>query len=181
MFNLVAEDFRITQEKAILRGHSGIKGLTTLTNVVETAAVDTITSDDLVTIRCKIYGEHLTGNCCWVMHPDTYTKIILLKDAVGRYAFQQDNAGLSKGFSSTILGYPVYVSENMPEPGAGKVAIYFGDFSQIYCKFSENVSIQVLKELYAPQNAIGILVELEFDAKLKDNDTKGIVALKFKS
>ena len=131
VFNMLAEDFRITQEKAILQGHLGIKGLTTLTNIVETEATDAITSDELVLIESSIYGEHLTGNCCWVMHPRTYTKIKLLKDGVGRYSFIQDNAGLCQGFSTTILGYPVYVSENMPEPAPGKVALYFVNFLKL--------------------------------------------------
>lgn len=183
VFNLLAKCFRITHEKAILRGHSEgkIKGLTTLTNVVETAATDTITSDELVLIESSIYGEHLTENCCWVMHPRTYQKIKLLKDGVGRYSFEKDFSGLSKGLSTNILGHPVYISENMPEPTPGEVALYFGDFSEVMCKFSETVKLQVLKEVYATRHAIGILGFEEFDAKLKDNNSQGIVALKFKA
>ncbi len=181
VFNLIAEDFRITQEKAILQGDGGITGLSTLNNVVETAAVDAITSDELVFIKSSIYGEHLAKNCCWVMHPDTLANIELIKDGVGRYLWNDPVSGISKAFATNLFGYPVYASENMPEPAPGKVAIYFGDFLEVMCKFSENVNLQILKEKYALQNAIGIHVELEFDAKLKDNDTKGIVALKFKS
>lgn len=181
VFNMLAEDFRITQEKAILQGHLGIKGLTTLTNIVETEATDAITSDELVTVNSKIYGKYLTRNCCWVMHPRTYQKIKLLKDGVGRYSFEKDFSGLGKGFSTSILGYPVYISENMPEPIPGEVALYFGDFSEVMCKFSEAVELQILKERYALQNAIGILGFEEFDAKLKDDNSQGIVALKFKA
>lgn len=179
VFNLIAEDFRITQEKAILQGDEGIKGLSTLTNVIETAANDAITSDDLVRLKNKIYSRYRTKNCCWVMHPDTLSNIELLKDGVGRYLWNEPVSGISKVFATNLFGYPVYTSENMPAPEAGKVAIYFGDFSQIYCKFSENVSIQVLKEKYATQHAIGIIGFEEFDAKLIDNNSQGIAALKF--
>lgn len=181
VFNMIAEDFRITQEMAILQGDDKIKGLTTLTNVIETAANDAIAPDDLIRLKNKVYNRYRKKTCCWVMHPDTLANIELIKDGVGRYLWNEPVSGISKAFDTILFGYPVYASENMPAPEPGKTAIYFGDFSQIYCKFSENVNIQILKEKYATQHAMGIIGFEEFDAKLIDDNSQGIAALKYKA
>lgn len=52
-----------------------------------------------------------------------------LKDADGRFLFQ---GSLSAAIPDTLMGYPVYLSENMPAPAAGVVGMLFGDFRQAY-------------------------------------------------
>jgi HK97 family phage major capsid protein len=57
----------------------------------------------------------------------------------------------------------------MPDMGAGNVAIYYGDMRGLATKFSENLEIEVLREKYATQHAVGVVGWLEFDAKVEDN------------
>ena len=75
---------------------------------------------------------------------------------------------LSSPFKNMLLGKPVYVSDNMPEVGAGKIAVYYGDMSGLATKFSEDINIEVLREKYATQHAIGVVGWLEFDGKIED-------------
>ena len=63
----------------------------------------------------------------------------------------------------------MFVSDNMPEIGAGNTAIYYGDMSGLATKFSENINIQVLREKYADMHADGVIGWFEFDSKVEDN------------
>ena len=51
---------------------------------------------------------------------------------------------------------------------AGKTAIYYGDMSGLAVKLSEDVSIDVLRELYAAQHAIGVVGWIEIDSKVEN-------------
>ena len=64
------------------------------------------------------------------------------------------------------MGKPVYVSDNMPEIDGGKVVIYYGDFSGLSTKFSEEMEIQVLRELFATEHAVGVVGWVDFDGKV---------------
>ena len=53
--------------------------------------------------------------------------------------------------------------------GAGNVVIYYGDMRGLATKVSENLEIEVLREKYATQHAVGVVGWLEFDSKVEDN------------
>ena len=65
----------------------------------------------------------------------------------------------------------MYVSDNMEDlDDAGDApVIYYGDFSGLATKFSENINITVLREHFAIQHALGIVAYFEFDSKVIDN------------
>ena len=50
----------------------------------------------------------------------------------------------------------------------GKVAIYYGDMSGLTTKFSEEINIEVLREKFATQHAVGIVGWFEFDSKVEN-------------
>ena len=54
----------------------------------------------------------------------------------------------------------------MDNIGAEKTVIYYGDMRGLATKFSEDVNIQVLRERFATQHAVGVVGWLEFDAKV---------------
>ena len=100
------------------------------------------------------------------MSNDTLTAIELLKDGEERFIFRED---LNGEFDGYILGYPVEVSDNMPEIGAGNDVIYFGDFSGVALKQrNDALELNVLRERFATQHAIGINAWVEFDAKVEN-------------
>ena len=88
-----------------------------------------------------------------------------LKDANDRHLLQDD---ITSDFGYTLLGKPVYETDNMKDIGAGNTAIFYGDLSGLATKFTEEVEMEVLREKYADQHAIGVVAWMEFDAKVED-------------
>jgi len=99
------------------------------------------------------------------MSPATRTALRLLKATTGYYLLNDD---VSSPFGTTLLGKPVYVSDNMPNMAAGKNAIFYGDFRGLATKFNEELSIEVLREKYADEHAVGVIGWFEFDSKVED-------------
>ena len=143
---------------------SGVTGLSTLSNTITAAATTAITADEVVRLHDAIKDD-FQANAIWIMSPATRTALRTLKSTTGYYLLNDD---ISSPFGSTLLGKPVYVSDNMPDMGAGKTAIYYGDMRGLATKFSEDMSIEVLREKYATQHAVGVVGWLEFDAKVED-------------
>lgn len=153
-------------EHELLIGTSGkVTGLSTLTNGITAGSATAITADEVVQLHDSIKDD-FQENAIWIMSPATRTALRTLKSTTGYYLLNDD---LSSPFGATILGKPVYVSDNMPDMGAGNVAIYYGDMRGLATKFSENMEIEVLREKYATQHAVGVVAWLEFDSKVEDN------------
>ena len=102
----------------------------------------------------------------WIMSNDTLTAIELLKDGEDRFIFREDMSGEFDGY---LLGYPVEVSDNMPEIESKANVIYFGDYSGLALKQRDDaLELTVLREKFATQHAIGINAWVEFDAKVEN-------------
>ena len=158
-------------ENQLLNGYAattsasaGVTGLSTLNHTITTAAADAITADEVVALHDAIKDD-FQANAIWIMSPATRTALRTLKSTTGYYLLNDD---ISTPFGTSLLGKPVYVSDNMPDIGAGKTAIYYGDMRGLATKFSEEMSIEVLREKYATQHAVGVVGWLEFDAKVED-------------
>ena len=141
-----------------------VEGLSGLTNKVVATAQDAITADEVIKVHDKVKDRY-QQNAVWVMSTATRTALRLLKDNMGRYLLQDD---ISAPFGTTLLGKPVYVSDNMPEIATGNTVIYYGDMKGLVTKFSEEINIQVLREKYADEHADGVIGWFEFDAKVMD-------------
>lgn len=143
---------------------SKVDGLSKLTNKITLTSASAITADDVVKLQGKVKDE-FQANAIWIMNPATRDALRLLKDNYGRYLLQDD---ITAPFGKVLLGKPVYVSDNMDEIGSGKTVIYYGDMKGLATKFSEDMNIQVLREKFATQHAVGVVGWLEFDAKVED-------------
>lgn len=152
-------------EGELLHGtNNKVTGLSTLSNTVTAAATTAVTADEVIKLHDAIKDEYQNG-AIWIMSPATRTALRLLKDSMGRYMLQDD---LSLPFGTSLLGKPVYVSDNMPNMAAGAKVIYYGNMKGLATKFNEELSIEVLREKYADQHAIGVIGWLEFDAKVQN-------------
>ena len=152
-------------EGELLNGTDGkIAGLSGVTKTVTAAAADAITANEVVYLHDAIKDD-FQGNAIWIMSPATRTALRTLKSTTGYYLLNDD---ISTPFGTTLLGKPVYVTDNMDDIGAGKTAIYYGDMRGLATKFSEEMTIEVLREKYATQHAVGVVGWLEFDAKVED-------------
>ena len=170
--DVMAYDISRFIEDTLLNGKGSVTGLSDLTNVKTTASGSEITADELILAQGKVKDVY-QANAIWIMSPATRDAIRSLKDEVGRYLLQDD---ISLPFGKSLLGKPVYVSDNMSDITAGKTAIYYGDMSGLATKFSEELSIQVLREKYATQHAVGVVGWIEFDSKVEN--AQKIVAVK---
>ena len=155
---------RFIEHELLIGTEDYVEGLSTLTNSVTAKAATAITADDVIKLHDAIKDE-FQGNAIWIMSPATRTALRLLKDEMGRYMLQDD---ISLPFGTSLLGKPVYVSDNMPAIAANAVPIYYGDMHGLATKFSEEINIQVLREKYADEHAVGVIGWLEFDAKVAD-------------
>ena len=151
-------------ENTLLNGSGSVEGLSTLTNSMTAASQTAITADEVITLQGKV-KDAFQANAIWIMSPNTRDALRLLKDDVGRYLLQDD---ITAPFGKVLLGKPVYVSDNMADIGAGNTVIYYGDMKGLATKFSEDMNIQVLREKYATQHAVGVVGWLEFDSKVED-------------
>jgi len=157
-------------ESQLLNGYtgtgaaSGVVGLSTLSNSITAAATTAITADEVVRLHDAIKDD-FQANAIWIMSPATRTALRTLKSTTGYYLLNDD---ISSPFGTTLLGKPVYVSDNMPNMAAGNTAIYYGDMRGLATKFSEEMTIEVLREKYATQHAVGVVGWLEFDSKVED-------------
>jgi len=151
-------------EGELLNGtQNKVAGLSGVTKSITAAATSAITADEVVRLHDAIIDD-FQANAIWIMSPATRTALRTLKSSTGYYLLNDD---ISTPFGTSLLGKPVYVSDNMPDKGAGKTAIYYGDMRGLATKFSEEMSIDVLREKYATQHAVGVVGWLEFDAKVE--------------
>lgn len=169
--------FWIEGQLLIGTGSNAAQGATNTTNVLTAASSTAITADELIDLQAKIKQAY-QANACWIMNPTTFTAVKKLKDGNNRYLLQDDVTG---EFPFRLLGRPVFLSDNMPDITDGAKAVLYGDCSGLSVNFRENISIQVLKEKYATQHAIGVVSWFEFDAKVTDNQKLAVLAMKASS
>lgn len=141
---------------------AGLKGGVTLS--VTASAQSAITADELVKLQDKVIDAY-QENAIWIMHPSTRSALRLLKDNAGHYLLNDD---ISAPWGKTLLGKPVYCSENMPTMAHSAIAIYYGDMSGLGVKFAEEINVEVLRELYSAQHAIGVVGWADVDGKVID-------------
>ena len=152
-------------EHELLVGTSGkVVGLSSLTNGVTANSATAITADEVVRVHDKIKDEY-QQNAIWIMSPATRTALRTLKSNTGYYLLNDD---VSSPFGTTLLGKPVYVSDNMADMATGNTVLYYGDMRGLATKFNEEINIEVLRERFADEHCYAAIGWLEFDAAVID-------------
>ncbi|RHR52104.1 phage major capsid protein [Clostridium sp. AF18-27] len=152
-------------EKELLHGTAEkVAGLSTVKLTVTAAAAAAITADELIDVQEAIPDAYQAG-AIWIMNKAIRTAIRKLKDNDGNYILNKD---ATARWGYTLFGKDVYTSDNMPAMEAGKTVIYYGDMSGLAVKLSEDVSIEVLREKFATQHAIGVVGWIEIDSKVEN-------------
>ena len=156
---------RFMEHECLIGTDGKVAGLKGVTLGVTAGSSTVITADELIKLKNSVKKGFRKG-AKWIMSNDTLTAIELLKDGEDRFIFRDDMSGEFDGY---VLGYPVEVSDNMPEIASGNTVIYFGDYSGLALKQRDDaLEMQVLREKFATQHAIGINAWLEFDAKVEN-------------
>lgn len=165
--NKMAEAIANWVEKELLRGTS--QKITGLSNIsaamtVTAASQNAITADEIMELQDKVIDAFQNG-ACFIMNRETRSAIRKLKDSDGNYLLNRD---ISAKWGYTLFGKDVYTTDNADTMAAGKTVIYYGDFSGLAVKLSEDASINVLREKYATQHAVGVYAYMEMDAKIEN-------------
>ena len=152
-------------ENELLNGSDDkIEGLRGVTQEETAEASTVVTSDELIELQ-EAVPDVFQASSIWIMNKKTRTAIRKLKDGDGNYILNKD---ATSRWGYTLFGKDVYTSENMAEMEAGKTAIYYGDMSGLAVKLSEEVNIEVLREKFATQHAIGVVGWIEIDSKVEN-------------
>ena len=165
--NKMAEAIANWVEKELLHGTS--QKITGLSNIsaamtVTAASQTAITADEIMELQDKVIDAFQNG-ACFIMNRETRSAIRKLKDSDGNYLLNRD---VSAKWGYTLFGKDVYTTDNADTMAAGKTVIYYGDFSGLAIKISEDASINVLREKYATQHAVGVYAYMEMDAKIEN-------------
>lgn len=164
--NAMADAISKWIEKELLNGTADkVEGLGGVTQEVTAAASTAITTDELIDLQESVPDVY-QGGAIWIMNKSTRTTIRKLKDNDGNYILNKD---ATARWGYTLFGKDVYTSNNMSVMAAGKTAIYYGDMSGLAVKLSEDVSIEVLREKFATQHAIGVVGWIEIDSKVENS------------
>jgi len=161
---------RFIEKNLLGFGGGSITGLGDATNI---KTVDAITADSLIEMQGMVKDVY-QANAIWVMSPATRDALRLLKNDIGMYLLNDD---ISAPFGKTLLGKPVYVSDNMPDVASNAKAIYYGDMSGLATKFSEEMNVKVLRERFADEHCVGVIGWVEFDAKTTDNQKIAVLKI----
>lgn len=171
----LAEAVALWIDSEIINGTANkITGLSSAKNVLTTASATAVTADELIDLQDTV-PDVFQPNCVWVMSRKTRSMIRKLKDGDGNYLLNKD---ATSKWGYTLFGRPVYLSDAVGFE-KGKPAIYYGDFSGLAVKMTENFNMEVLREKYAEQHAVGVVAWMELDSKI-ENDQK-IAVLKLKA
>jgi HK97 family phage major capsid protein len=176
--NKMSESIARFLEHELLVGEGGDDKMTGVlvdsnTPVVDAAAASAISADDLVKVQVEV-PQVYQNNAVWIMSKKTLLAIRTLKDGENRYMLQED---MTAPFGYSLLGRPVYVSDNMPEIGTKNKAVVYGDMSGIFCNVRPNVEIQVLAERYADEHAVGVVAWIEADSKVAEKQKIAVLKM----
>ena len=111
------------------------------------AAADFATTNAADCIINLVYalGADYRANGAFVMNSKTVGAVRKMKDADGRFLWSD---GLAAGEPSRLMGYPVVVSEDMPDIAANAYAIAFGDFRSAYT-IAERPDLRILRDPFS--------------------------------
>lgn len=150
----MADKIALFIEKELLIGTVGkTEGISTAE-----AVADSVTPDNLITLQDSI-KQRYQNRCRWIMNSKTKDLIRKFKDNNGQYFLVRDYS--SDGTNWNILGKPVDITDTL-EDGV----VYYGDYSGNKVKVVETPNLQILRETFAIEHAVGVVAWLEMDAKL---------------
>jgi len=111
------------------------------------AAADFLATNPADCIVNLVYalGADYRANAAFVMNSRTVGAVRKMKDVDGRFLWSD---GLAVGEPSRLMGYPVVVSEDMPDVAANAFPIAFGDFRAGYT-IAERPDMRILRDPFS--------------------------------
>ncbi|MFK5997360.1 MAG: phage major capsid protein [Rhodobacterales bacterium] len=100
---------------------------------------------DVIVDLVYALGARYRANATFVMNSKTAGTVRKMKDADGRFLWSD---GLAAGEPARLMGYPVLVSEDMPDIASWAPAIAFGDFNAGYT-VAERPDLRILRDPFS--------------------------------
>ena len=168
VINRMARSIAKFIERELLNGTDNkIEGLSKAKQKVEAASATKITADELIDLQEEVPDSY-QNDAFFIMNKKTRTAIRKLKDGQGNYLLNRD---ASSRWGYTLFSKDVYTSSNMDEMEAGKTAVYYGNFGEaLAVKVSEEINIEVLREVKAAVHVVEVLGFVEMDSKVQNEE-----------
>lgn len=165
VINIMADSIARWIENELINGTDNkIQGLRGVTQTVTSAAATALTADELIDVQEEVPNVY-QADAIWIMNRSTRKAIRKLKNSDGDYILNKDP---NSKWGYTLFGKDIYTTENMPSIAASKTVIYYGDMSGLAVKLSEDVNIEILREKFAEQHALGVIAWCEIDSKVEN-------------
>lgn len=127
--------------------------------------------DKLMTLVHAVKPRYRKGST-WLMNTNTLEALRTIKNGSGDYIYR---AGLELGQPDTLLGYPLFEDENMPDIAAGSLSIAFGNFQRGYVIADRKTSL--LRDPFSAKPYVGFYTTQRVGACVRD--FRAIKFLKF--
>jgi HK97 family phage major capsid protein len=166
----LAYRFALTMEKGYLTGNGASQplglftasadGISTSRDVSTGNTATTIQADNLKEVKYTLKSQYW-GRARWLFHRDAMKMIDKMIDGTGQYLWQP---GLQAGAPDRLLGFPIVISENVPNTFTTLLYVgMLGDFSYYWIADALDMQVSRLVELYAVSNQTGIIARMESD------------------
>ena len=170
--NRLSYKFGITFEKACLTGNgaqqplgvfvASADGISTNRDVSTGNTQTAIQPDGLKEAKYALKQQYWPM-ARWLFHRDAAKQISKMKDGEGRYYWQDS---IQVGEPDRLLNFPVAMSEYAPNTfTASQYVGIVGDFSNYWIADALTLEFQMLMELYAETNQVGLIGRLESDGQ----------------
>lgn len=178
--------FAVTWEKALHTGSGSAQprgiftasasGIPTSRDVSTGNTTTEVTYEGLIRAKYTLKQAYLRRpTTVWIAHPNFMANVLLMVDNQNRPLFIP---GDQSGRDDTLLGIPVRFSEFAPNTyTTGQYVAALGDMSQMYIAEAGGYGVQVVDQLYAATNEIGLFGRLEADANAQQAEAFVRVAL----
>lgn len=129
--------------------------------------------DDLVDLIRSVDSAY-ARNGRFMFNRNTLYSLVKIKDTTNRYIWQE---GARDGTPPTLFAKPYTLNDDMPDIGAGKASVLFGDFSKFKIRMVKDFRVIRLNELLAEYLSIGIFGFARLDGLLLNAGTHPIKKL----
>ena len=139
-------------------------GITGGSNFTTSSVPALFAYNDFITLIHSLKSGYRKG-ASWVFTTETLGQVRGLTDSTGRPLWTPFGTNDLPG---QLWGYNYFEMPDMPQLGANKFAVAFGNFKRAYqLVVRKQVSVQVLQERYADSNAVGYMGYYRFGGAVK--------------
>ena len=131
-------------------------------------------ADKLVTLVHSLKPRYRAG-AAWLMNTNTLEAVRVMKNSAGDYLWKLPDQAQQIGATGTLLGYPVYECEDMPDIAANSLSIAFGNFQRGYTIVDR--STRLLRDPFTAKPFTKFYTTRRVGAAVRD--TRAIKLMKF--